>query len=33
MNMQKLLSTAQAAPLMGVEVKTAENWRCRGVGP
>ena len=31
--MQKLLTTAQAAPLMGVEAKTAENWRCQGFGP
>ncbi|WP_082467557.1 MULTISPECIES: helix-turn-helix domain-containing protein [unclassified Sphingomonas] len=31
--MQKLLTTVEAAPLFGVTPKTAENWRCMGVGP
>lgn len=31
--MKKLLTTVEAAPLIGVEPKTAENWRCMGVGP
>jgi hypothetical protein len=31
--MFKLLTTAEAAPLIGVEPKTAENWRCLGFGP
>ena len=31
--MQKLLTTAEAAPLIGVKPKTAENWRSLGYGP
>ncbi len=31
--MKELLDTAKAAPLMGVEPKTAANWRHLGVGP
>ncbi len=31
--MQRLLTTAEAAPLFGVTPKTAENWRCLGMGP
>ncbi len=31
--MKKLLSTVEAAPLIGVEPKTAENWRSLGLGP
>ena len=31
--MHKLLNTEEAAPLIGVEPKTAENWRSLGVGP
>lgn len=31
--MNKLLNTAEAAPLIGVEAKTAENWRSLGFGP
>ncbi len=31
--MQKLLTTLEAAPLIGVKPKTAENWRSMGFGP
>lgn len=31
--MQKLLTTAQAAPLIGVAPKTLCNWRVVGNGP
>lgn len=31
--MHKLLNTVEAAPLMGVEPKTAHNWRSLGYGP
>lgn len=31
--MHKLLTTAEAAPLIGVRPKTAENWRSLGFGP
>ena len=31
--MQKLLTTVEAAPLIGVAPKTAENWRSLGFGP
>lgn len=31
--MQKLLSTKEAAPLVGVRPKTLENWRVLGRGP
>lgn len=31
--MKKLLTTEEAAPLMGVEPKTAMNWRYIGFGP
>ncbi|MGE7207044.1 helix-turn-helix domain-containing protein [Sphingomonas sp. NPDC019816] len=31
--MQKLLSTSEAAPLIGVAPKTLMNWRVLGVGP
>lgn len=31
--MQKLLTTKEAAPLVGVRPKTLENWRVLGRGP
>jgi hypothetical protein len=31
--MKPLLDTSAAAPLMGVTVGTAENWRVAGLGP
>jgi DNA-binding transcriptional MerR regulator len=31
--MQRLLNTSEAAPLIGVTAKTAQNWRCIGFGP
>lgn len=31
--MQKLLTTSEAAPLIGVKPKTLENWRVLGRGP
>jgi predicted DNA-binding transcriptional regulator AlpA len=31
--MQKLLSTEEAAPLIGVRPKTLSNWRVLGRGP
>jgi Helix-turn-helix domain len=31
--MKPLVTTAQAAPLMGLAVGTLENWRCLGIGP
>lgn len=31
--MDKLLSTKEAAPLIGVAPGTLENWRTQGVGP
>ncbi|MBW6528727.1 helix-turn-helix domain-containing protein [Sphingomonas sp. RHCKR7] len=31
--MQKLLSTTEAAPLIGVKPKTLMNWRVLGLGP
>lgn len=33
MEMSKLLSTPEAAPLVGVAPKTLENWRVAGLGP
>lgn len=31
--MQKLLTTEEAAPLVGVKAKTLMNWRVAGLGP
>lgn len=31
--MHRLLTTEEAAPLIGVEPKTAHNWRSIGCGP
>ncbi len=31
--MQRLLSTEEAAPLIGVRPKTLCNWRVAGIGP
>jgi len=31
--MHRLLTTDEAAPLIGVEPKTAHNWRSLGFGP
>jgi len=32
-NMQKLIDTKTAAPLIGITSSTLENWRVRGEGP
>ncbi len=33
MALKTLLTTSEAAPLIGVNAKTLENWRCSGAGP
>jgi phage terminase Nu1 subunit (DNA packaging protein) len=33
MNMEKLIDTKTAAPLLGITPATLENWRVRGEGP